>query len=1037
MRQTRNVISRRQRRTTRFIPSRLGNKQAPRPMGRRIVLAFVGLLVAGLVLMGVAGVAMAVTYNGIAANLKPRLEQIHTYTAFQPSKIYDRNGTLLYEFVGEGRRTPVNLDEVSKHLINATVAAEDASFFENPGVNYFSIARATYANITQQSVGAGGASTITQQVVRLIVLTPEERQDPNIYSRKVKEIILAQELNTVYSKNEILELYLNEIPYGNLSYGIQAAAQNYFGVDAKDLDIAQASLLGGIPQLPTTYNPMPWLDDNLLLKGIKLPKDVWIDPLYDLSNDIKGEIAPPKGRQIEVLRQMVKNNYLTEREARAAVAKDLQFAKPEVSLLAPHFVFYVKDYLQQRYGAEVVSNGGLSITTTLDLETQNLAQTIAYTRIQELNADRRNIHNAAVVVMQPNTGQILGMVGSIGYDLSETTTTPGEEGNVLDGKVNVTTALRQPGSALKPFTYLSGMEQYVATDGASGITPASVLWDVPTIFNPRGVKYEPQNFDNQFHGPLRARTAVANSLNIPAVKGLKAAGIPETLDLLHRLGISPNVLANDPGYYGLALTLGGGEVTPLDLATAYNTVASGGRYFAPTPILKITDARGKTLEEFKPTPLANPESDTVSDTSKCVIPEGEDYQLGARVPNGTQCVDGRLNYIITNMISDNEARRPIFGLNSILKLSQPSAVKTGTTNDFRDAWASGFTPFVTVTVWTGNNNNEQTAQVESTQGGGVIWARTMEAIFANEKIMNRLAGFYGGIENMPQSFEKSYPGVYRESICEIPGPFGGRTDELFIDGLDAGGKCDLYEKVSVVKLTITDPEGKETTTYCRPVEGAEYPEGAISSIYVWKLPESNDDERIDLSKWKGYTSDRGNSGNDEDEPVALDPDKLPGCDTIAPTPTPGTPTPDPLTPTVPVLGPGQVLMPNLVGFGENQARQQLMSLGFAPDKIVVDYQGRDRLGPVFDQYPAYAVVSSLPGVGSVVDLNTVIILGIRSPDGSQPTTAPPATGQPTTAPPPVNPTPALPLPTTIIIQPSPVEPSPVPEQPQPTPVVTP
>ncbi|MFD3166726.1 transglycosylase domain-containing protein [Herpetosiphon sp. NSE202] len=1029
MRQTsRNVISRRQRRTTRFIPSRLGNKGAQRSMGRRIGIAFMSLLAVGLVFMAVGGVAMAVTYNGIAANLKPRLDQIHTYTAFQASKIYDRNGTLLYEFVGEGRRTPVNLDEVSKHLINATVAAEDASFFENSGVNYFSIARATFANITQQSVGAGGASTITQQVVRLIVLTPEERQDPNVYSRKVKEIILAQELNTVYSKNEILELYLNEIPYGNLSYGVQAAAQNYFGIDAKDLDIAQASLLGGIPQLPTTYDPMPWLDDKLVLKGLKLPKDVWLDPMYDLANDVKGEIVPPKGRQIEVLRQMVRNNYVTEREARAAVATDLQFDKPEVSLLAPHFVFYVKDYLQQRYGAEVVSNGGLSITTTLDLQTQDLAQTIAYTRIQELNAAERNIHNAAVVVMQPNTGQILAMVGSIGYDLSETTTTPGEEGNVLDGKVNVTTALRQPGSALKPFTYLSGMEQYVATKGERGITPASVLWDVPTIFNPRGVKYEPQNFDNQFHGPLRARTAVANSLNIPAVKGLKAAGIPETLNLLHRLGISPNVLANDPGYYGLALTLGGGEVTPLDLATAYNTVASGGRYFAPTPILKITDARGKTLEEFKPTPLANPESDAVSDTSKCVIPDGEDYRLGARLPNGTQCVDGRLNHIITNMISDNEARRPIFGTNSILKLSLPAAVKTGTTNDFRDAWASGFTPFVTVTVWTGNNNNEQTAQVESTQGGGVIWARTMEAIFANDAIMNRLAGFYGGIDSMPQSFAKSYPGVYREEICEIPGAFGGRTDELFIDGLDSGGRCDLYEKISVVRLTTTDAEGKQTSTYCRPVAGAEYPEGAISSIYVWKLPESNDDERIDLSKWKGYTSDRGDNG--EDSPVAVDPDKLPSCDAVAPTPTPGTPTPDPLTPTAPILGPGQVQMPNLVGYGENQARQMLMNLGFTPDKIVVDYQGRDRLGPVFDQFPAYAVVSSLPGVGSAVDLNTVIILGIRSPDTSQPT-APPA--QPTT-PPVIEPTaPPVVVPTT----PPVVEPSPIPEQPQPTPVVTP
>ncbi len=311
-------------------------------------------------------------------------------------------------------------------------------------------------------------------------------------------------------------------------------------------------------------------------------------------------------------------------------------------------------------------------------------------------------------------------------------------------------------------------------------------------------------------------------------------------------------------------------------------------------------------------------------------------------------------------------------------------------------------------------------------------ARTMEGIFANETIMNRLAGFYGGIDNMPQSFEKSYPGVYREDICEIPGPFGGRTDELFIDGLDSGGRCDLYEKISVVRLTTTDADGKETTAYCRPVAGAEYPEGAISSIYVWKLPESNEDERIDLSKWKGYTADSNDNG--ENSPSAIDPDKLPSCDAIAPTPTPGTPTPDPLTPTVPILGPGQVAMPNLVGLGENQARQQLMNMGFTPDKIVVDYQGRDRLGPVFDQYQPYVVLSSLPGVGVPIDLNTVIILGIRAPESSQPTTAPPVTAQPTT--PPDNPTPVLPLPTTIV-EPPPVEPSPIPEQPQPTPIVTP
>lgn len=1012
----------------RMLPSQLGsNLSTPTKGGRRIALVLASLL--GMFVLGcmLSGIGLTLAYNGVASKLAPRLAQVKTYKPFQPSHIYDRNGTLLYEFVGTGRRTPVKLADVAPDLVSASIAVEDASFYENSGVNFFSIARATWANITKQDVGIGGASTITQQVVRNIILTKDERESENIYNRKLKEIILAQELNDQFSKAEILELYLNEIPYGNLAYGIQAASQSYFGVNAKDLTLAQATLLAGLPQIPTLYNPLQYVDENRVLAGIKLPRDTWVNPAYgygDVAN--VDQIAPTKFRQVDVLRQMVRLGNITEREARTVAAEDLQFKTQDVSLLAPHFVFYVQEYLERKYGAEIVANGGLNITTTLDLEMQDLAQTVAYSRIVELEASERNIHNAAVVMLQPNTGQILGMVGSIGYNLTKETTTPGEEGNVLNGKDNVVTRQRQPGSALKPFTYMAGMEQYLATNGERGLTPATVIWDVPTIFNPRGVKYEPENYDRKAHGPLRPRTAVANSLNIPAVKALKIAGIVPTLDLLHRLGVAPSSLANSPNYYGLALTLGGGEVTPLDLATAYNTVASGGRYFAPTPILKITDTAGKVLEEFTPTAPPAPDTDP-SDISKCAVPKLEDYELGTRVPNGTQCVDGRLAYIITNMISDNEARKPLFGANSVLKLSQPAAVKTGTTNEYRDAWASGFTPFLTVTVWTGNNNNESTGNVESTTGGGTIWNRVMEGVFANPRMMTTLAEPYGGIENMPQAFPKSYPGVFSDSICEIPGPFGGRTEELFVKGMSPAGNCDLYEKIEVVRLSAKrsdDPQAAPTNTYCRPVKGGNYPEGSLVTLYVWKLPKSNEDEKINLEKWQGFSSTSSEQGI---AVSSLNVDQLPLCNTVvAATPTPEivvTPTPVVVAqPTTPPLQPSQITMPNLQGLGENQAKQLLYSLGMRPDQIIVDPQGRDQLGAVFDQYPPFAVVSTLPAPGTVIDGSTNIVLGIRAPETAPPppTAAPPPPPTdlpepPTAVPPPAEPPPA---------EPPPVEPPP-------------
>jgi peptidoglycan glycosyltransferase len=572
---------------------------------------------------------------------------------------------------------------------------------------------------------------------------------------------------------------------------------------------------------------------------------------------------------------------------------------------------------------------------------QNMVQEKARERIQEL--EERNIHNAAVVVMQPNTGQLLAMVGSIDYNSTIPTKTKGEKGNVLDGQVNVTTRERQPGSALKPFTYLSAMEQ--------GLTPATVLWDVPTEFPPFGPNsYKPLNYNGKWNGPLRVRTALANSLNMPAVKALKFAGVDNTINLLHRAGISG--LQNGSGYYGLALTLGSGEVTPLDLTDAYNTLASNGTNYPPMAILKIVDSKGKTTV-FSPQPhprAINP--DHVA--------------------------------IISNILSDDNARAPIWGLNSKLKLSRPAAVKTGTSNDWRDAWTVGYTPYVTVGVWSGNNNNEVTAKVESLTGGGVIWHNIMEELFKNPKFQQVLGEPYGG--RLPLNFTLPAD-LVRRPICALPGPFNRYKDELFSPdmisstltlsstaGLEApaatatstpargGIGCDAYKNLTVARLgdasavaaegDQAQPAAENSANYCKPVDGVVVPEGMLTTIKVWNLPAYDPDEKVDY-RWSGGG--------------AVSAEQIPDCSdamiaTVAP--------------------PGSVRMPDLRRFGENQAKEKLAELGVT--NIYVDYQDRARIPDIYDQYVPYAVVSTLPAAGDYIAPDTTVVLGVRAPDPGPP-----------------------------------------------------
>jgi peptidoglycan glycosyltransferase len=663
-----------------------------------------------------------------------------------------------------------------------------------------------------------GASTITQQLVKNVLLTDEEQQQS--YQRKIKEAVIAQQLTEEYSKEKILELYLNDNNYGDRNYGIQAAAQGYFGVDAKDVSLNQATLLAGLPQSPTTYNLRDHVDGDVL-RGVQL-KPGWLNPARDLPNGT----TPPRARQIDVLRRMVDNRMLTEREAREVVAQDVQLVPRrdienlQLKQQAPHFIDFVQEQLENdpELGPILQEQGGLAITTTIDLRINNLVQQEVRDGIDALRS--RNANNAAVVVQQPNTGQILAMVGSVDYNASTPTDTPGEEGNVVDGEVNVATRERQPGSALKPFVYLTSLLDNQAT-------PGSIYWDVDTRFAqiagasdaninscvPEGVYwYCPKNYDRRWHGPLRMRDALANSLNIPAVLAMKANGVQRTIDVLHAAGITG---LQRTGQYGLALSLGGGEVKLLDLTTAYNTLANDGNYIATTPILKITDRNGNVLREAKPTPQRR------FDAAKVAL--------------------------IRDFMDDDAARTPIFGPNNNLVLSRPSPVKTGTTNDYRDGWAMGFTPYVTVGVWTGNNNNEPINSAGGVDTGGRIWNSIMERMFDTPEI----DGFLRDGTRIPLEFpELETYGLVQQRVCSVGTAFGRRTTEWFTEEMlenQAGTtECGLYRTIRAVQTA----DG----SVCLPRQGVNYG-SALTEVRVWNVPKPTDDTRIVGS----YSSGTGTS----------------------------------------------------------------------------------------------------------------------------------------------------------------------------------
>lgn len=716
------------------------------------ILLSVTLVIVGLFLLGLIGAVVG--YIILAAQLPPVDELRARQPDFASSQIYARDGSLLYEIIdpNAGKRTYVRIDQISRYLQLATVATEDRNFYAHAGFDPYAIGRAIFYALQEREI-VSGASTITQQVARNILLSPEERAEQS-FSRKVKEIILAEELTRRYSKDEILEIYLNNNNYGNLAYGVDAAARTYFGTSASNLTLAQASFLAGLPQQPAVYDPF------------------------------HGGLDAALKRHKVVLGLMVEAGFITQAEAAAAAAEmeAYQFAQRIVDRIpAPHFVFYVRQQLEAVLGPQALYRGtGLRIHTTLDPRMQSIAEEEIRNGVTRLAGNQ--VSNGALVALEPATGHILAMVGSVDF-----------YNEAIGGQVNVTTRCRQPGSAIKPLTYLAALEK--------GWTPATVIWDVPVVYtDTAGNVYRPVNYTGRFYGPTSMRTALANSLNIPAVKTLEFVTVDGLLEMANRLGatslVSPHLecpdypLAARP-FYGLALTLGGGEMKALELTAAYGTLANGGLRMAPTPILWIEDANGQVL-------------------------------VDNRVRQGQQVVSPQLAYLITHILADTRARCMVFACPSVLELpGRPAAAKTGTTNDFRDSWTVGYTPDLVAGVWLGNNDNTPMDRVAGSGGAGPIWNAFMVRALEGRPVRDfpQPQGIITREVCVPSGTQPSSvcPQRRTELFAQNTPPLGPEYDWFQIvqldraSGLRANEFCRLnvIEKVMLVLDHIQDSEARK------------------------------------------------------------------------------------------------------------------------------------------------------------------------------------------------------------------------------------
>jgi penicillin-binding protein 1C len=635
-------------------------------------------------------------YYSIASGLPSVSDLQQRASQFETTRILDRNGDILYEILDPqaGRRTYIPLKEISPYLVAATISTEDKDFYTHGGFDPLAIVRAFWQNITSGET-VSGASTITQQLARALLFSAEERGQ-HTYLRKVREAILATEVDRRYTKDEVLELYLNEIYYGNLAYGAEAAAETYFNKSASQLNLGEAAFLAGLPQAPSVYD-------------IYTNRDL---TMVRYQNVVMGMLALSTERNCIYVSNSPQSVCVDGKAAADAIPEiqNRTFNLATGNMRYPHWVQYIRAQLESRFDPQTIYRSGFTVYTTLDPVLQEAAQQSVTTQVNALA--NKHVTDGALVAIKPSTGEILAMVGS-----------PDFNNDANAGQINMAVSpTRHPGSSIKPFTYLAAFEK--------GWTPASLIWDVPSEFPPSGLdtdpnpKYVPSNFDHKFHGPVTVRTALANSYNIPAVKTLQFVGVYGDTGLIamaKRLGIS--TLTRDD--YGLGLTLGGGEVSLLEMTGGYAVMANGGVRVPPVSILKIVDFKGNVVYEYQPT-------------------------TGERVLRPEHV------FLMSSILSDNVARTPAYGPNSILNLPFQVAVKTGTSDDSRDNWTIGFTPNLAVGVWVGNADYTPMENTTGVSGAGPIWAEFMN--FANNRLTN----------GNPAPFAMP-GGIEQHTICTVSG----------------------------------------------------------------------------------------------------------------------------------------------------------------------------------------------------------------------------------------------------------------------------
>jgi len=693
---------------------------------RGMTIGSVTFLIVGL--LAIAGLLLA--YATVASALPPAEELKNSKNAPpQSMRILDREGNLLNEAfdqtrIDAGRRTYVELHRISPYLRQATIATEDANFEHHRGIDFFALARAVYYAVREGGV-VSGASTIPQQLVKMRLLSPEQT-----ITRKIKEAVLSAEISRVYQKDEILELYLNDLNYGNLAYGAEAAAQTYFNKDVADLTLGEAALLAGLPQAPAYYDPYANPDRA-------------------------------KERQAVVLALMVEANFIGKDEADRAWLEPLTYAPVSYDLKAPHFTLFVRQQLEQIIDPREIFEGGLSVTTSLDPRLQAEAERIVAEQVARV-ADH-NVSNGALVAMRPDTGEILALVGSADFNNVE-----------IDGQVNMALAPRQPGSTIKPLVYVTAFAKndlQVAERWTPGTLVADIKQEFPDGANP---PYIPTNYDNRERGLVTVRTALANSLNIPAVRTMQMIGVQNFVAMAPRLGITTLTRPD----YGLSLALGAGEIPLVEMTGAFAVLANQGRWMPPVTILKITYSNGEIY-----------------------CGEGSSRPCQAAPNSGEQVISAADAFLITSILSDNDARTPVFGPNSLLRLDRPAAAKTGTTNDFRDVLTLGYTPQLVTGVWVGNSNNSEMINISGITGAAPIWNEFMQTALADQP----------ALDFTPP------PGVRQWEVCTDTGTQPSvacperRTFWFAEDRPPLPPEKDLHQRIKLDKLT-----GKLATEFTPP-----------------------------------------------------------------------------------------------------------------------------------------------------------------------------------------------------------------------------